>query len=102
MYYAARIAKEKYPDAKIVFVGPCVAKRKEAQRDEAVDFVMTFEEISSIFDAFEINLEIVQPYAMEFFFRSRSAWIRTSRRRDGSRKGIPENGSGQNQCHTGI
>lgn len=48
MYYAARIAKEKYPDAKIVFVGPCVAKRKEAQRDEAVDFVMTFEEISSI------------------------------------------------------
>ena len=27
---------------------------------------MTFEEISSIFDAFEINLEIVQPYAMEF------------------------------------
>ena len=35
---------------KIVFVGPCVAKRKEAQRDEAVDFVMTFEEISSIFE----------------------------------------------------
>ena len=56
----------KYPDAKIVFVGPCVAKRKEAQRDEAVDFVMTFEEVSSIFDAFEVNLEIVQPYAMEF------------------------------------
>ena len=66
MYYAARIAKKKHPDAKIVFVGPCVAKRKEAQRDEAVDFVMTFEEISSIFDAMEVNLEIVQPYAMEF------------------------------------
>ena len=66
MYYAARIAKKKHPDAKIVFVGPCVAKRKEAQRDEAVDFVMTFEEVSSIFDAFEVNLEIVQPYAMEF------------------------------------
>ena len=29
--------------------------------DEAVDFVMTFEEVSSIFDAFEVNLEIVQP-----------------------------------------
>lgn len=41
MYYAARIAKEKYPDAKVVFIGPCVAKRKEAQRDEAVDFIMT-------------------------------------------------------------
>lgn len=33
---------------------------------KAVDFVMTFEEVSSIFDAFEVNLEIVQPYAMEF------------------------------------
>ena len=46
MYYAARIAKEKYPDAKVVFIGPCVAKRKEAQRDEAVDFIMTFEEMA--------------------------------------------------------
>ena len=51
MYYAARIAKEKHPDAQVVFIGPCVAKRKEARRDECVDFVMTFEEINSIFDA---------------------------------------------------
>mgnify|MGYP000541439185 CR=1 FL=1 len=102
MYYAARIAKEKYPDAKIVFVGPCVAKRKEAQRDEAVDFVMTFEEVSSIFDAFEVNLEIVQPYAMEFSSVREAHGVCTSWRRDGSRKGILENGSGQNQCHTGI
>ena len=40
MYYAARIAKEKHPDAKVVFVGPCVAKRKEARRDEAVDYIL--------------------------------------------------------------
>ena len=33
MYYTARIVKEKYPDAKIVFVGPCVAKRKEVKMD---------------------------------------------------------------------
>ena len=66
MCAVSRMIKAKDPDAVTVFVGPCVAKRKEAQRDEAVDFVMTFEEISSIFDAFEINLEIVQPYAMEF------------------------------------
>ena len=45
MYYAARIAKEKHPDAKVVFIGPCVAKRKEARRDECVDFVLTFEEV---------------------------------------------------------
>lgn len=66
MYYTARIAKQKYPDAKIVFVGPCVAKRKEAQRDDAVDFVMTFEEVASILDGLQIQLEQVQPYAMGF------------------------------------
>lgn len=66
MYYAARIAKEKYPDAKIVFVGPCVAKRKEAHRDECVDFVMTFEEIGSIFDGMDIHLDKTSPYAMNF------------------------------------
>ncbi len=66
MYYTARIAKEKYPDAKVVFIGPCIAKRKEAQRDEAVDFVMTFEEIASVLDGMEINTEIIQPYPMQF------------------------------------
>lgn len=66
MYYTARIAKEKHPDAKIVFMGPCVAKRKEARRDEAVDFVMTFEEIGSLFDAYDIDFKQTQPYAMEF------------------------------------
>ena len=65
MYYTARIAKEKDPKAKVVFIGPCVAKRKEARRDEAVDYVMTFEEIASIFDAYDIAFAQEQPYAME-------------------------------------
>ena len=39
MYYTARMAKEKYPESLVVFIGPCVAKRSEARRDEAVDYV---------------------------------------------------------------
>ena len=66
MYYAARLAKKQYPDAKVVFVGPCVAKRKEAQRDECVDYVLTFEEIGSILSGLDIHLEQVKPYAMSF------------------------------------
>lgn len=66
MYYTARIAKEKYPDAKIVFVGPCLAKRKEAQRDEAVDYIMTFEEIASIFAGMEIDVQTAEPFEMPF------------------------------------
>lgn len=66
MYYAARIVKEKYPDAKVVFIGPCVAKRKEARKDECVDFVMTFEELDSVLDGFDIQIGEAQPYAMPF------------------------------------
>jgi len=66
MYYTARIAKKKYPNAKIVFIGPCVAKRKEALRDEAVDYILTFEEIASIFDGFGFELEKKDAFRMNF------------------------------------
>lgn len=66
MYYTARRAKEKYPDAEIVFVGPCLAKRKEAKKDEAVDYVMTFEEVGSVLDGMGIELEKAAAYNMNF------------------------------------
>ena len=66
MYYAARIAKEKYPNAKIVFVGPCVAKRKEVKMDPCGDYALTFEEVASIFTGMNINLESTQPYSVVF------------------------------------
>ncbi len=66
MYYTARIAKERYPDSKVVFIGPCLAKRKEAQRDEAVDYVMTFEEVGSIFAGLNIELESARSYKMNY------------------------------------
>ena len=64
MYYAARIAKERHPDAKIVFIGPCVAKRKEARRDECVDYILTFEEMASIFEGLDIQFEQTQPFSV--------------------------------------
>lgn len=64
MYYAARIAKEKHPNASIVFVGPCIAKRKEVRRDEAVDFILTFEEVGSILSGYSIELEQTQPFSI--------------------------------------
>ena len=66
MYYTARIVKEKYPNAKVVFVGPCVAKRQEGRRDEAVDFVMTFEEIGSVMVGLGIDIEPSTQYAMKY------------------------------------
>ena len=50
----------------MVFIGPCVAKRKEAQRDEAVDFIMTFEEVASVLAGLDIQMEQAQPYSLSF------------------------------------
>jgi iron only hydrogenase large subunit-like protein len=65
MYYTAQIAREKYPDAKLVFVGPCIAKRKEARRDDMVDYVLTFEELHAIFLGMKIEIEQQQSYSVE-------------------------------------
>lgn len=65
MYYTAQIAKERYPNAKLVFVGPCIAKRKEARRDDLVDYVLTFEELHSIFLGMKIDIAQQQNYTVE-------------------------------------
>ena len=59
MVYTARMVKKEQPDAKVVFVGPCAAKKLEAIRENIrsdVDFVLTFEELQGMFEAKEIDL----------------------------------------------
>ncbi len=49
--------KRRYPAAKTVFIGPCVAKKDEAQRnDEFVDAVLTFDELSDWLKASNVEL----------------------------------------------
>lgn len=55
MYYAAEIARRQYPDGVLVFVGPCVAKRKEAYDDPNVDLMLNFEELGTMFVAMGID-----------------------------------------------
>ncbi len=38
--------KRRNPEAKVVFIGPCVAKKDEAEYYDGVDAVLTFEELS--------------------------------------------------------
>lgn len=47
------------PNCRIVFIGPCTAKKMEIQREKVkglVDYVLTFEELQALFDAREIDL----------------------------------------------
>ena len=64
MYYTARLVKEQHPDAQIVFVGPCVAKRKEVKLDPMVDYTLTFEEIGSILEGLDIQVQEAQPFSI--------------------------------------
>ncbi len=64
MVFTARLMKKRYPGCKVVFVGPCAAKKLEAIRADIrsdVDFVLTFEELQGMFEAKEINFETVEP-----------------------------------------
>lgn len=52
--------KEKNPDAKVVFIGPCIAKKKEFQLGRtmnAIDCVLTYEELLALFQSRDIDLE---------------------------------------------
>ena len=62
MVYTARLMKKQYPGCKVVFVGPCAAKKLEAIRADIrsdVDFVLTFEELQGMFQAKEIVFETI-------------------------------------------
>ncbi len=64
MVFTARLMKKKYPGCKVVFVGPCAAKKLEAIREgirSDVDFVLTFEELQGMFEAKEIDFETIEP-----------------------------------------
>ena len=50
--------KSRFPNAKTVFIGPCVAKKDEAEHYEGiVDAVLTFEELTEWLNAEQIELE---------------------------------------------
>lgn len=58
MIAAGRIIKELNKNAKVVFVGPCIAKKAEAKEKDilgAIDFVLTFQELEEIFKTLDIK-----------------------------------------------
>ena len=53
-----RDIKRRVPNAKTVFIGPCVAKKDEAEYYSGiVDAVLTYEELTAWFDAAHVRLE---------------------------------------------
>lgn len=60
MAVTGKIIKEKDPRAKVIFVGPCTAKKAEAKKETVmpyIDCVLTFEELQALIDSMEIDIE---------------------------------------------
>ncbi|MBQ7976088.1 MAG: 4Fe-4S dicluster domain-containing protein [Clostridia bacterium] len=59
----AKYIKDTTPNARVVFIGPCTAKKAEAQLDSVkpyVDVVLTFEELQALFDSRDIDITTLE------------------------------------------
>jgi iron only hydrogenase large subunit-like protein len=65
MRYTAELVKQQYPNASVVFIGPCVAKQSEARRYPGIDYVMTFEELGAMMIAMNVDLQSFEIAAEE-------------------------------------
>ncbi|MBE6706855.1 MAG: 4Fe-4S dicluster domain-containing protein [Ruminococcaceae bacterium] len=68
MAVLAKYIKEKTPDAKVIFIGPCTAKKAEAQLESVkpyVDTVLTFEELQALLDSRNIDIASLEESALD-------------------------------------
>ena len=68
MALVGKIIKTSDPTAKVVFIGPCIAKKQEAKLSHVkpyVDAVITFEELQAWIDAADINLGSLVPERLD-------------------------------------
>lgn len=81
MVACGRSIKKLHPDAKTVFIGPCLAKKAEAREPElrdAVDYVLTFEEIAELFSLMDIHPERFEEDESDHSSRAGRIYARTS------------------------
>jgi iron only hydrogenase large subunit-like protein len=81
MIASGRVMKVLNPECKVVFIGPCVAKKAEAKEKDLlgdVDYVLTFAEVMDIFKALDINpAELPEDYSTEYASRGGRLYART-------------------------
>lgn len=81
MIAAGRVVKKLHPDSVTVFIGPCMAKKKEAKEPDiadAIDYVLTFQEVAEIFEALGIKPEELEEDEREHSSRAGRIYARTT------------------------
>ena len=64
----SKYIKEHHENVKVVFIGPCTAKKMEYQKEsvrEYIDSVITFEELQALFDGKDIDITTLEETALD-------------------------------------
>ena len=61
----AKMLKKQYPDAKIIFIGPCIAKKREDLESGIIDGVLTFDDMQELFAEKNIVLDEIINISLE-------------------------------------
>ncbi len=91
----AKYIKEHEAPCKVVFIGPCTAKKAEAQREEVkpyVDAVMTFEELQALFDSKDMDITALTENLLDNASYFGRIFARSGGLSDAVREGLKENG----------
>ncbi len=91
----AKYIKEQDPTAKIIFIGPCTAKKMEFQKEEVrpwVDCVLTFEELQALFDSRDLDIASMEQDVLDNASYFGRIFARSGGLTDAVREGIKEHG----------
>lgn len=97
MVAIARVIKQSTPDAKVVFIGPCTAKKAESRISHIrpwVDGVLTFEELQALFDSRDLDLSGLPEDFLDNASYYGRILARTGGLSDAVRQGLIECGQG--------
>ena len=87
----ARLLKKRYPEAEIVFIGPCIAKKREATESGLISSVLTFTELQTLFDEKGIDLNAIASIPVNEDIKNRSKYYPISRGIIKSFNRLPQN-----------
>jgi iron only hydrogenase large subunit-like protein len=91
----ARHIKQADPGSKIVFIGPCTAKKLEFQKKNVrpyIDSVITFEELQALFDSKEIDITGLEGSSLDNASYFGRLFARSGGVSDAVREALRENG----------
>ncbi|MFA9379515.1 MAG: 4Fe-4S dicluster domain-containing protein [Acetanaerobacterium sp.] len=91
----AKYIKETTPGAKVVFIGPCTAKKMEFQKESVrpyVDSVITFEELQALFDSRDMDITTLEEDVLDNSSYFGRIFARSGGLADAVREGLKEHG----------